>query len=298
MLTELFNTFKFIASHPATRNNKWAAFQRFAGWQIQSRIFRRPVVYPFVENSRLVVEGGMTGATGNIYTGLHEFEDMMFLLHLLLPQDTFADVGANIGSYTVLASAVVGAKSISFEPVPSTFRHLKHNVAFNNIETLVELKNAGVGEALGKLRFTSGLDTMNHVVSNPSDPKSDTVEVDIVTLDDAMGDRTPTLMKIDTEGFELSVLKGAGKTLKNLALLAIIVELNGACQRYGVNEKDIHEFIISHDFKPITYDPFKRTFSVKESYNPHGNTIYIRNELETSERLSNARKFNILNLCV
>ena len=63
----------------------------------------------------------MTGATGNIYTGLHEFEDMMFLLHLLRPGDIFVDAGANIGSYTVLASAVVGAKSISFEPVPPLF---------------------------------------------------------------------------------------------------------------------------------------------------------------------------------
>jgi thymidylate synthase len=63
----------------------------------------------------------MTGATGNIYAGLHEFEDMAFLLHLLRSEDMFADVGSNIGSYTILASGVVGAKSVAFEPVPSTY---------------------------------------------------------------------------------------------------------------------------------------------------------------------------------
>lgn len=52
----------------------------------------------------------MTGATGNIYVGLHEFEDMAFLLHVLRRTDLFVDVGANIGSYTILAGGAAGAK--------------------------------------------------------------------------------------------------------------------------------------------------------------------------------------------
>jgi hypothetical protein len=50
---------------------------------------------------------GMTGATGNLYVGLHEFEEMAFLLHFLRPGDLFADVGANVGSYTILAAVAV-----------------------------------------------------------------------------------------------------------------------------------------------------------------------------------------------
>ena len=57
----------------------------------------------------------MTGATGNIYAGLHEFVDMAFCLHLLRSGDLFVDVGANIGSYTVLASKVAGANSVTLE---------------------------------------------------------------------------------------------------------------------------------------------------------------------------------------
>jgi FkbM family methyltransferase len=298
MVRDLLSTLKFIFNHPATRNNKLAAFRRFAGWQIQSRIFHRPVVYPFVENSVLLVQGGMTGATGNIYTGLHEFEDMMFLLHLLRPGDIFVDAGANIGSYTILASSVAGAKSISFEPVPSTFLHLKNNVAINNIESLVELHNAGVGKEKGRMSFTSSFDTMNHVVTDSSKANQETIQVDIVTLDDILGNRMPTLIKIDTEGFEMSVLQGTSATLKHEKLLAIIVEINGSCHRYGINEKDIHEFIIKRGFVPITYDPFKRNYNIKQSFNPNGNTIYIKNESETGKRLSTARKFRVLNLCV
>jgi FkbM family methyltransferase len=298
MVKNLLSTLKFIFNHPATRNNKLAAFRRFASWQIQSRTFHRPVVYPFVENSVLLVQGGMTGATGNIYTGLHEFEDMMFLLHLLRPGDIFVDVGANIGSYTILASSVAGTNSISFEPVPSTFLHLKNNVAINNIESVVELKNAGVGKEKGKLSFTSSFDTMNHVVTDSSNANLETIQVDIVTLDDILGNRVPTLIKIDTEGFEMAVLQGAISILKHSSLLAIIVELNGSCHRYGINEKDIHEFIIVHGFTPVTYNPFERKYSKQHSFNPNGNTIYIKNEGDVAKRLETARKFSVLNLCV
>ena len=298
MVRDLLSTLKFIFNHPATRNNKLSAFRRFAGWQIQSRTFHRPVLYPFVENSVLLVQGGMTGATGNIYTGLHEFEDMMFLLHLLRPGDLFVDAGANIGSYTILASSVAGANSISFEPVPVTFRHLKHNVAVNDIESFVELQNAGVGKEKGRMSFTSGFDTMNHVITDPSNSNPGTIQVDIVALDEVLGNRIPTLIKIDTEGFEMAVLEGADSTLKHSSLLAIIVELNGSCHRYGMNEKDIHEFILRYGFIPISYNPFERSYSKKNLFNPNGNTIYIKNETETGNRLMTARKFSVLNLCV
>lgn len=294
MVKDLFSTLQFIFNHPVAGKNKWASFWRFTGWQIQSRTYKHPVVYPFVENSKLIVQGGMTGATGNIYTGLHEFEDMMFLLHLLRPGDIFVDAGANIGSYSILASSVAGAKSVSFEPVPSTFLHLKHNVAVNNIELSVELQNAGVGKEKGILHFTSDYDTMNHVVTDPDHSNQETIQVEIVAIDESLGNRVPTLIKIDTEGFEMAVLQGASKTLANSSMMAIIVEINGSCRRYGIDEKNIHEFIVARGFTPISYNPFERSYSIKPSFNPHGNTIYIKNETEVQKRLVTARKFRIL----
>lgn len=46
----------------------------------------------------------MRGATGNVYVGLHEFESMGFVLHVLRSSSAFIDVGANVGAYTVLAA--------------------------------------------------------------------------------------------------------------------------------------------------------------------------------------------------
>ena len=106
-----------IVRHPLNRAGKAAAVARLVRWQLASRILAQPVVLPFVNNTRLLVLRGMTGATGNWYGGLHECADMAFVLHALRPGDLFVDVGANVGSYTVLAAGAVQADAIAVEPV-------------------------------------------------------------------------------------------------------------------------------------------------------------------------------------
>ncbi len=71
-------THRFFKKHPLTKNNLIGAYYRFFKWQFISRIRTKPFAYPFVANTQLFVKRGMTGATGNIYAGLHEFFDMGF----------------------------------------------------------------------------------------------------------------------------------------------------------------------------------------------------------------------------
>ena len=100
---------KFIATHPLTRDNTFKSLLRFVRWQIGSRLVPGPIVYDWINGSRFLVRAGETGLTGNVYTGLHEFQDMGFLLHVLGDGDLFIDVGANVGSYTILACSSRGA---------------------------------------------------------------------------------------------------------------------------------------------------------------------------------------------
>src|SRR4051794_13217694 len=102
---------RFISSNLLTRGARFKALARVAGWQISGRL-QAEIIVPWIANQKLAVKRGMTGATGNIYTGLHEFPDMMFLLHFLRPGDLFLDIGANVGTYTVLASGVCRASSV------------------------------------------------------------------------------------------------------------------------------------------------------------------------------------------
>src|SRR5436305_696190 len=98
----LFAILKFITNHPLNRNHKFRAIMRFIKWQLNTRLNPYPIIYTFTAKSLLIVKKGMSGATGNLYCGLHEFNDMGFLLHFLRREDLFVDIGANIGSYTVL----------------------------------------------------------------------------------------------------------------------------------------------------------------------------------------------------
>jgi len=291
-MKSLFNTLHFIFHHPLTRNHPVRALRRYLGWQVVSRMHGQPMLYPFVEQSCLIVQRGMTGATGNIYTGLHEFADMGFLLHLLRPGDLFGDIGANIGSYTILASAVTKADSISIEPVARTFLHLKHNVAINDLETRVILHQCGIGAEPGRLLFTNTQDTVNHVVATGESAATEQVEVR--TLDDIFMDRVPVLIKIDVEGFEMAVLKGAGHLLAQDGLKAIIIELNGLCHRYGIREEDIHGLLYTRGFEAVCYDPLTRKLTPLSSFNKEGNTIYARDPDWIRSRTLQARKIKIL----
>ena len=147
------------------RTGKVAAIGRVIRWQLGSRLLPGPVLLPYVGTTRLFAARGMTGATGNWYCGLHEHCEMAFVLHMLRNSDHFLDVGANVGSYTVLSAGAVGARTTAMEPIPVTFGHLSRNVALNGLADHVRCWNGGLADRAGSLKFSSGLDTVNHVLA-------------------------------------------------------------------------------------------------------------------------------------
>src|SRR5262245_4037092 len=160
----LISIARFIIDHPLSRGRKLANLSRFVCWQIGARLARRPVVTQFANSAQLLVVPGMAGATGNVYVGLHEFVDMSFVIHFLRPNDLFVDVGDNIGSYTIVASAAVGANCISFEPSPEAWEWLCKNINLNHVASLVEARQQAVGSAVGMLDLTTGEGPKNHIV--------------------------------------------------------------------------------------------------------------------------------------
>jgi len=290
----LKSTLKFIIKHPLNKDNKIAALNRFLKWQFNTKLNPYPIIYPFTTKARLIVQKGMTGATGNLYCGLHDFNDMFFLLHFLRKGDLFIDIGANIGSYTVLAAAHYGVETISIEPVPATFRHLVDNISINHITHITTPLNMALGSTEGSISFTSKYDTVNHVATSTD---KDTIDVKVNSLDHIVGNRNPALLKIDVEGYETEVLAGAQQVLQNSSLKAIIIELNGSGGRYGYDENKIHELLISHGFSPFIYEPFLRKLKKVESFESH-NTIYLRDIDFIEDRLKSAEKVVFLNKSV
>ena len=283
-----------VNNHPLASKHKLRAYFNFLKWQLSQTVKPGVRKISFVGTTSLLVKKGMTGATGNIYFGLHEFEEMSFLLHFLHPADTFYDVGANIGSYTILAAGVCGAKVCAFEPAPNTFYFLKENVSANKLEQFVTPYMVAVGAVTGHIKITKDFDTVNHVLDTTEANQNVGIDVPIVSLDSVTDRDFPSLIKIDVEGYETEVLNGMNVILKEPTLKAIIIELNGSGNRYGYNENLIHEKLLKHDFLPYTYDGFNRKLIQLDQYR-NSNTIYIRDIEIVQQRLKNAPLVKLFN---
>ena len=160
------------------------------------------------------------GAGASVYVNRVEPGLTTTLLRVLHPGEIFVDVGANVGYYTVLASRVVGAGGlvVAIEPAVRNLCLLSRHLRLNNCRN-VSIITAACAQNLNVYRFSPGADyAQGHLLApGPSQPAvgGGVVVVPAVTIDVVMA-RTalrPHVIKIDVEGAELEVLRGAHATL-------------------------------------------------------------------------------------
>jgi len=275
------NLARFFASHPLTRDAPLRAWARFATWQLKSHI-QGEVLFQWIGDQRLAIQRGMTGATGNIYVGLHEFADMMLLLHFLRNGDLFLDIGANVGSYTVLASGVRRATTWAFEPDPDTLRHLKRNIAINDLAALVKVSECALGAKQGDVPFTVGLDTVNRI-AGANDKNVRMVRQE--RLDSLIDNSQPIMIKIDVEGAEEGVLQGAEGLLANPCLKVIELETVSS---------ESADILDENQFERAYYNPFNRELNRRSISLGSSNFLFVRDWDFVATRLAMAEKIEIL----
>ena len=279
----IFSTLHYISTHPLASRNRWEAWQRYFRWQLGTLLLPYPVAMPFVEGTFLVAENGMTGATGNIYCGLHEFNDMAFLLAFLREEDTFVDVGANIGSYSILAAGVAKANVISLEPLPTTFVKLQRNILYNQLEDSVELHCCAAGATIAELNFSADRDTMNQVVADNYTGKC--IKVPVRPLDDILGQKEAVMWKVDVEGFEPDVIAGARSVLRQKSLQAVLLE---------GSQPVVESAMLGAGFRRAHYEPFSRSLRLDTGSEPQGqNTLWIKDLAFVQEKCRTARVLNV-----
>jgi FkbM family methyltransferase len=290
-MMQLFKLIQYVWRHPLNADGRLSALMRVVKWQFGSRLLPGLAALPFVEKTQLFVMRGMTGATGNWYCGLHEVNEMAFTLHLLRSGEHFLDVGANIGSYTVLAAGAIGAKVTTVEPIPETFVHLQRNLVLNDLSNNVRACRIGLSRHTSVLRFSSERGCGNHVLAAGENLVG--IDVPVMMLDQLVADDVPVLIKIDVEGHELAVLQGGGKTLADPRLLAVIMEINGSGERYGIADIELVDIMQGHGFSAFGYDPFARRLTKPDAST--GNTIFVRDRAAVEARVANARRYRLVN---
>jgi FkbM family methyltransferase len=121
------------------------------------------------------------------------------------------DVGAHIGNHSLYFSHVLGLRTLSFEPNPATFAHLRANIRDNGLAQRCHVRNAAVGSAGGHARASAPSARNSGMARVENDPAG---AVEVVTLDDEVLDEPRIdIVKIDVEGWELEVLRGGSRTL-------------------------------------------------------------------------------------
>lgn len=288
-----FGILKHILSHPLNIS-KLNAFSRWIRWHLGSRISIGKTVVVFIDESKLVLTPGMTGATMNIYCGLSEFEDMGFALHFLRQSDLFIDIGCNVGAYTVLASGAVGANTIAIDASQQACCDIMDNLYINDILSKVKIVNLAIGDVYKKVEFVRDLGPMNHINYMQDIERLSTVQMD--TIDSVLHGMSPKLVKIDIEGYEYAAIIGAKSTLLNNKLRAIIMENGDAGINYGFDNNKTIECIINSGFTPVEYDPIKRELSKIEfgAYRKQ-NIIFVRDIEEASLLLKSSKKYRLGN---
>ena len=172
----------------------------------------------------------------DVYAGIYEPFETRHIRKFLRPGMTVVDVGANVGYYTWLAADAVGSSGrvLAIEPGPYAFERLRRVIQTNGLGH-VQCRNLAVSDAAGRgtLYVPRRAEGNYNPSLSPYLPDMEPVEVALARLDDVLdeaGIGAVDLMKVDVEGHELRVFRGAERSIRQGRFRAVLCEFNEGYQ--------------------------------------------------------------------
>jgi FkbM family methyltransferase len=213
----------FTWSHPANRGHRLRRTLSAIRFQMLGRALGRQSRAPVGDHSVIEADARVYHSARAMYANPVDWNEMLAWKRQLGPGSLFVDVGANIGLYTIWCLEA-GAEVIALEPSRIARERLLSNLSLNGYRA--EVVAAAAGETEGTLRLTSELDNQNHLLLSGNSEQVESEEVPVLTLDGLVGDRTVDGLKVDVEGAELLVMKGAQRLLEERRIRLIQLEWN------------------------------------------------------------------------
>jgi len=175
------------------------------------------------------------------------------------PDEILADIGANVGMYTIWAAATRSARVFAFEPEAQNYATLNRNILVNRLQHKVKAYCLGLTDKTGltmlhmaDLRIGASCHSVGEALDYQHKPLRTEFEQGCVSfrLDDLIASQAipiPHHIKIDVDGFEPKVIAGARETIANPAVRSILVELNLNLADHKAMVPEIEAFGFRHD---------------------------------------------------
>lgn len=211
-------------------------FSAYFAWQVWKRLIGKPYLVKLYNGKRFLAYPDCTVSSSIIYFQIPEFDEIMFLRRHL-NRSVLVDVGANVGGFTLMLADRL-QMAFLFEPNLEAAQRARFNLNLNQLEFAVH--SLAVSDHVGEILFEDRgrVNSNNQVIADAATAKVPVKRVPAITLDkfvETHRQEIPRidLLKIDVEGHENAVLRGARKTLLEVRPRIVMFEY---LQRTDLNE--------------------------------------------------------------
>lgn len=185
-------------------------------------------------------------------------------LKALGPGQIVYDVGSYIGIWAILAARVVGTagRVVAFEPAPASVRLVRRHIRLNEVAEIVTVVEAAIGDASGASEFYEACLSPENSLLTKTGSLWHAVSVPMLTLDEYASQTGlyPDVVKVDVEGAELQVLKGAQHLLTQRRPMVFCELHRFAWQAFGFSEGHFWQALVDFGYEalnPVTMQPLK-----------------------------------------
>jgi FkbM family methyltransferase len=170
----------------------------------------------------------------------------LFLELIRTRSNLVVDIGANLGWFSLLAAKKGAKKVVSFEPDSQVNSYLEKSIAYNGFHNSIELNKICLMDYVGECSFTESISTNVGSSSSVRKTTGNRFIRKCSTLDVIFPHETIDIMKLDVEGAERRILKGAAGLLKEKRIMNMIIEYNHDAWE---GEQEFVEFASDTGFK-------------------------------------------------
>ena len=213
---------------------------------------------------------------GEVIRVLPEYEDLSWnpdeyraFRDAVRPGMVALDIGANLGAYSTLLGRWIGPTGsvFAFEPAPQPFDGLRRHVRLNDLAGVVTPVHSAVGESLTPAALLLADTSGESRLAGTADRADRTMRVPVTTVDEfcARERIAPDFIKVDVEGGELSVLRGARETIRaRRGRLALFVEMHPSIwPSLALSREDLLAELRAQSLDPVPLVPTAEVWSIE-----------------------------------